>query len=174
MTAATFQQKIKDIYKPDYRYSKWSAWLLLGVNVCFYLWLLWHIWRSQGHRPWELLIIPAVFSLFVGYATWCWKQAYRIHQFDSSKTILEKTAIIGRYIADLKVVWHYTEGNYHSITYRNRLFMRVDLRLYIDQHKILANLQRTSRYIIHRKNHLDLGLAQAATKKLKKYLEAHL
>ncbi len=174
MTASSFQQKIKGIYGPEFRTSKWTTWLLLTVVLCVFVALLVHAWGFQAHRPWKLLLLPALYVLLIAYGIWCRKKAHRIHQFDSPKTIQEKTTIIENYTTGLNVVWRYSEGNYHSITYRNRLFIRIDLRFYIDQNKILANVQPTANYITRRKNHLNIGLAHSATKKLQQYLETQL
>lgn len=175
MNAASFQQKIKEIYKPYFRLPEWATWILVGLTFCLFVLLAGHAWALKAVKPWKLLLVLASYSLLIAYGIWCWKQAYRIYQFNSPKTTQEKTTIIENYTAALKVVWRYSEGNYHSVTYRNRLFIRIDLRFYIDQHKILANIQPTASYSAGRgKNNLNIVLAHAATKKLKKYLEAQL
>jgi hypothetical protein len=71
-----------------------------------------------------------------------------------------------------KTTWKQVEGGYRSYRYANNFFSKVDVRFFIDEKKVLFNVQGADTSSI--KGVIDFGLTKRATKRLKEYLEVSL
>ena len=102
------------------------------------------------------------------YGFWRIRQDYIITSFYSNASLDKKNKVVEEYLSNVKVLFRAKDGNYYSYRYRNKFFMLVDLRVYLDDDKILFNVMGGHSSSL--KGIIDLGLTKRAIKRFENYL----
>jgi hypothetical protein len=173
MTAESFRNKIKRIYKIDDITNYVISFMFIGIGLYF----LSKIVRNNlptydTPEKYTILFLPMIPIAVALYALWRIPKDYIVHQINSTKPMEEKVEVVEHYLSEVKVVWKSIEGNYRSYRYRNRLFTKVDVRFYIDENKVFFNVQGADFSAL--KGIIDFGLTRRATKRLNQYLQTYL
>lgn len=173
MTRESFQHKIKKIYKTDNITNYVVSFLFFGMGVYFLFKIIIDgLPTQEAPEKYMILIVPLIPITAALYAIWRIPKDYIVHQVDSQKTLEEKLELIELYLSDKKILWMQVEGGYRSYRYANNFFSKVDVRFFIDEKKVLINVQGADTSGL--KGVIDFGLTSRATKRLKEYLEASL
>ncbi len=92
-------------------------------------------------------------------------QDYKITKIPSNKTILEKTAIIKKYLQDMKILEETLEVNYFQIRYTNKFFNLIDMFVFFDNNNFFINVRQKAN-----NGYLDFGTGKRATRRIIKYI----
>ena len=173
MTAKSFEQKIKSIYRLDNIVNYVTSFILLGIGLYFFFIILTEGFpKKNGTEKYILLVVPFIPIVIGSYAIWRIPQDYTVYQIDSSLSIEEKIKLIEKYFSNVKVIWKSVEDNYRSYRYRNRWWGFVDLRFYVNDTNLLFNAHGADRFGM--KGIFDFGLTWRSRQRLKKFLKAKL
>ncbi len=127
---------------------------------------------NQSSETGWLILAPAIPILIGSYGIWRIRQDYIVKAVYSNATIDKKKEVIEEYLSNVKVLFRSKDKNYYSYRYRNKYFMIVDLRVYLDEDKILFNVMAGDSSAL--KGIIDFGITNRATKRLENYLKACL
>ena len=173
MTAESFRQKIKGNFKTDDVTNYIASILFIGLSCyCFFRIIQDGLPADPTPKRYLIFIVPLVPMSFAFYALWRIPKDYLVYQIDSTKKVEEKITVIENYLTDVKVIWKSIESNYRTYRYKNKFLSKVDLRFYIDETKILYNIQGADTSGL--KGVFDFGLTRRATKRLAEHLNASL
>ena len=173
MTEQIFRKKIIGFYKTD----NVMNYVVCGIIIFGGLFLLYKtLAQKHDHYHNASSLFTVLFSLFpiaFGiYGLWRIRQDYIVKVVYSNANIDIKNKVVEEYLAKVKVLFKARDGNYYSYRYRNRFFLVVDLRVYLDEDKILFNAMAGDSSA--GRGFIDFGLTNRATKKFENHLKACL
>jgi hypothetical protein len=163
MTQQEFRRKIRRLYRNDLIALYLVCAFFLGLAIFYSIKSI-----SEGPPKPASWIIIVFLYIFIGYVLWRIPKEFMVTRIDSLKTVEEKRTIIEKYFADVKIVTKMIDNRFISICYQNKYFTRIDARFYIDDDKILFNVQGANTHQL--KGVIDFGLTARATRRLEKYL----
>ncbi len=173
MTTQEFRSNITKHYKTDnvVNYILCTVFILIGFYFLINFFQIKYSEPESSLNPWSLFAaaIPISFGL---YGFWRIKQDYVVNEVFNNSSIDRKRLIVEEYLSKVKVVFRTNEGNFFSYRYRNMYFGLVDLKVYLDEDKILYNIGGADRSGF--KGFIDFGLTRRAGKMFKNHLTACL
>ncbi|MEM9829775.1 MAG: hypothetical protein AAF944_04015 [Bacteroidota bacterium] len=124
-----------------------------------------------GYKKYLILIFPLTFVIIGIYGFWRIPKDYQVGSIYSLKTIDEKWAIVNEYLSHLKIRHKKIENTQIECVYRNKYLNSLVVKMYLDDSKILYNVQSLD---VFNKGIIDFGLSKRATKRLRCFLESRL
>ena len=169
MTVQTFRNKITGVYKTDnvINYVTCIIFIFGGLFLLFKI-IQGKYTHIQNSSALLVILIPLMPIALGVYGIWRIRQDYIVTSFYSNASIDKKSKVVDEYLSNVKVLFRSKDGNYYSYRYRNRFFMLVDLRVYLDDDKILFNVMGGDSSSL--KGIIDFGLTKRAIKRFENYL----
>jgi len=173
MTIETFKHKIKkrSRFADILNYLTCSAFIVIGLYFLYKV-LNYDFNPLYGNGQYLVVLVSLIPLVFGFYGFWRIPKDYEVTCIYSTKSIEEKEKIIYEYFSTLKVVSKSLGTSFIECRYRNIFLNKVDLKIFIDEEKILFNAQGVDQS--GSKGIFDFGLTNRATKKIKKYINACL
>ncbi|MEK6482554.1 hypothetical protein WJR50_33810 [Catalinimonas sp. 4WD22] len=172
MTVDQFKQELKEPEKTNDILNYLVCVFFIGFGIWMIGDLIINDFYHPRHKGNYLILLAPLLSIIIGiYGFWRIPKDYQIGCINSVKTIDEKWMVINEYLSQLKIRSKKIENNQIECVYRNKFFNSLVISVYLDENKVLFNVQSLDSV---NKGIIDFGLSKRATKRLKKFLENRL
>jgi hypothetical protein len=172
MTTESFRHKIKRYYRTDDIVNYIMSLMFLGMGIYFLGKLFYEGLPKKFPEKYLIILAPLIPIASALYAFWRIPKDYIVYRVDSNLSKEEKIKLIEDYLSDVQVIWKSIEGDYRSYRYKNKFWSKVDLRIYVDDTKLLYNVHGADSYGL--KGVFDFGLTRRAAKRLMEHLNTFL